>query len=182
MTALHAVLTDGGVSGQRVLIAGGAGAVGHYAIQFARLLGAAQILTTVSNESKETLARDAGATNVINYRAQNVCRAVLEATSGSGVDRVIEVDIAANAALDLDVIRHEGLWVVYGSGAREFSLPFFPLISKNVLVGKVGWRDWRIGGPSVRPCGMVLAKRGLLVARLPQGADALQARPVERAR
>ncbi|MDM0050564.1 NADPH:quinone reductase [Variovorax sp. J22R115] len=133
LTALHAVLSDGGVSGQRVLVAGGAGAVGHYAIQFARLLGAAQVLSTVSNESKEAVARNAGATEVINYRKANVAQAVLDATSGEGVDRVIEVDIAANAALDLEIIRHEGLWVVYGSGSREFSLPFFPLISKNVL-------------------------------------------------
>jgi NADPH2:quinone reductase len=40
LTALHAVLTDGAIAGQRVLVAGGAGAVGHYASQFARLLGA----------------------------------------------------------------------------------------------------------------------------------------------
>jgi NADPH:quinone reductase len=126
LTALHAVMTDGGVEGQRVLIAGGAGAVGHYAIQFARLLGASHVFATVSNEEKAALARDAGANTVINYRTQDVVRSVLDATSDAGIDRVIEVDIAANAAIDLEVIRRDGQLVVYGSGSQQFQLPFFP--------------------------------------------------------
>ena len=133
LTAAHAVLTDGGVAGQRVLVAGGAGAVGHYAVQFARLLGAHQVITTVSSAAKAELARAAGANVVIDYRNENVVERVREATSGAGVDRVIEVDIAANAAIDMEVVRPDGMWVVYGSGARQFSLPFFPMISRNIL-------------------------------------------------
>jgi NADPH:quinone reductase len=133
-TAAHAVLTDGGVAGQRVLVAGGAGAVGHYAVQFAHLLGARQIITTVSSPTKAELARMAGADVVIDYRTENVVERVREATAGAGVDRIIEVDIAANAAIDMEVIRPDRMWVVYGSGARQFSLPFFPMISRNILV------------------------------------------------
>lgn len=132
LTALHAVLTDGGVQGQRVLVAGGAGAVGHYAIQLARLLGARQIISTVSSAEKAELALAAGADVAVNYRTEAVAERVLAATQGEGVDRVIEVDIAANAALNLVVVRPNGLWVVYGSGAREVSLPFFPMIARNV--------------------------------------------------
>ena len=107
LTALHAVLTDGGVEGQRVLVAGGAGAVGHYAVQFARLLGARQILTTVSSTEKAALALAAGADVAINYRTENVVDRVLEETQDEGVDRVIEMDIAANAAIDMEVVpRH----------------------------------------------------------------------------
>lgn len=61
LTALHSVLMDGGVAGKTVLIAGGAGAVGHYAVQMASQLGAARVLTTVSTPEKEALARAAGA-------------------------------------------------------------------------------------------------------------------------
>src|SRR6185436_7660171 len=61
LTALHAVLTGGGVAGKRVLVAGGAGAVGHYAVQFAHKLGAAQVVATVSSEAKATAAVAAGA-------------------------------------------------------------------------------------------------------------------------
>lgn len=134
LTALHAVLTDGGVEGQRVLVAGGAGAVGHYAVQFSRLLGARQVITTVSSPAKAALARAAGADVVIDYRSEDVVQSVLDATDGAGVDRVIEVDIAANAAIDMKVVRPDGRWVVYGSGARQFTLPFFPMISRNIGV------------------------------------------------
>jgi NADPH:quinone reductase len=134
LTAAHAVLTDGGVAGQRILVAGGAGAVGHYAVQFAHLLGARQVITTVSSPAKAELARVAGADVVIDYRTENVVERVRESTDGAGIDRVIEVDIAANAAIDMEVVRPDGMWVVYGSGARQFSLPFFPMISRNILV------------------------------------------------
>jgi len=134
LTATHAVLTDGGVEGQSVLVAGGAGAVGHYAVQMARLLGARQVIATVSSPTKADLARAAGADVVIDYRRENVVDRIREATRGAGVDRVVEVDIAANAAIDMEVIRPNGIWVVYGSGARQFNLPFFPMISRNILV------------------------------------------------
>lgn len=134
LTALHAVLALGGVAGRSVLVAGGAGAVGHYAVQFAKLLGASQVITTVSSPAKAELARAAGADLVINYRLENVAQVVLETTQGRGVDRVIEVDIAANGALDLEVLREGGECLVYGSGALNFELPFTPLIGKNITL------------------------------------------------
>jgi NADPH2:quinone reductase len=132
MTALHAVLVDGGVEGKSVLVAGGAGAVGYYAVQFARLLGARQLLTTVSSAQKERLARDAGAETVIDYRQEDVRARVMEHTSGRGVDRVIEVDIAANGPLDSDIVGTGGDVVAYGSGQQELTVAFFPLILKHV--------------------------------------------------
>lgn len=134
MTAAHAVLTDGGVAGQRVLVAGGAGAVGHYAVQLAHLLGARQVIATVSSPAKAALARAAGADVVIDYRSDNVGDRVRAATKGAGVDRIIEVDIAANATIDVEVIRPDGMWVVYGSSARQVNLSFSPMISRNILV------------------------------------------------
>lgn len=135
MTALHALLARGGVAGQRVLVAGGAGAVGHYALQFCRLLGARQVLATVSSTEKAAIAHQAGADLAINYRTESVKDRVDEATHGQGVDRIIEVDIAANAALDLTLLRPGGDLMVYGSGKPGFELPFFPLIANNVSLG-----------------------------------------------
>lgn len=131
LTAYHAAAVDGGVTGKSVLVAGGAGAVGHYAIQCARLMGARQVIATVSGEAKARLALEAGADLVLNYRQGDVADRIREATGG-GVDRVIEVDIAANSALDLQVLKQGGDVVVYGSGAGEFTLPFFPLILQHV--------------------------------------------------
>lgn len=132
LTALHAVRTDGGVAGQSVLVAGGAGAVGHYAIQFARLLGARQVIATVSSPQKAQHAMAAGADACVDYRREDAVERVRELTDGRGVDRVIEVDIAANAALVPGLLAPGGLCVVYGSGAAEFTLPFFPLILRGI--------------------------------------------------
>jgi NADPH2:quinone reductase len=132
LTALHAVLMDGGVAGKTVLVAGGAGAVGHYAVQMASQLGAARVITSVSTESKAALAREAGADDVVLYKDEPLAQGVLALTGGRGVDRVIELDLAANAAANLELLKPGGECVVYGSGAPQVQLPFFPLIAKNL--------------------------------------------------
>lgn len=131
LTAWQAVAMEGGVQGQTVLVAGGAGAVGHYAIQMARLLGARHVISTVSNDAKAELARSAGAHQVLNYRRDDVVAACLAATGGVGVDRIVEVDAAANMALDQQVLRSGGRMAIYGSGAAEVPVQFFPAIVKN---------------------------------------------------
>jgi NADPH2:quinone reductase len=132
LTACHAVLMAGGVAGQRVLVAGGAGAVGFYAVQMARLAGAAQVIATVSSDAKAAIARDAGAHEVVDYRRENLVERVAALTGGRGIDRVIEVDIAANAAAGFAMLAPGGLTVVYGSGQPEASVPFVPGIMKNL--------------------------------------------------
>jgi len=132
LTALHAVRVGGGVTGKSVLVTGGAGAVGHYAIQMARLAGARRVLATVSSPDKAALARKAGADLAIDYRRDDVAARVLEATDGEGVDRVIEVDFGANVATSLASVKAEGEIVVYGSGKPEIAVPFFPALVKSV--------------------------------------------------
>jgi NADPH2:quinone reductase len=132
LTAHHAVSVDGGVAGKSVLVAGGAGAVGHYAIQVARRQGATQILSTVSGSLKAALAQAAGADIVLNYKTEDVDARVREATAGQGIDRIIEVDFGTNVELDLKLLKPDGDIVVYGSNALEISVPFVPMIVKNV--------------------------------------------------
>ncbi len=134
LTAWRAVQIDGGVAGQRVLVAGGAGAVGHYAIQMAKLLGAKQVIATVSSPGKAAHAKAAGADAVIDYRAGDVAARVKELTGGHGVDRVVEVDLAANGALLPQIVAKDGLCVCYGSGKAEAALPFFPMILSGAAV------------------------------------------------
>jgi NADPH:quinone reductase len=134
LTAHRAVTIDGSVEGQTVLVAGGAGAVGHYAIQFAKLLGAAQILSTVSSPEKAEHARTAGADAVINYRTEPVAERVLELTNGRGVDRVVEVDIAGNARILPRIVARDGLCVAYGSNAPEVTFEFGPMILSGAAV------------------------------------------------
>ena len=134
LTAMHAVLMDGGVAGRRVLVAGGAGAVGHYAVQLASRFGAAQVLSTVSSPAKARLALEAGADHVIDYRTEPVVERVRELTGGRGVDRVIELDVAVNGAMDLQLLRTGGELVAYGSSPKPLDLPFPVLLAKNIQV------------------------------------------------
>ena len=99
-----------------LLIAGGAGAVAHYAIQFAKARGAT-VITTVSSPEKAKLARDAGADHTIDYKTEDVGARVMALTKG-GVDAVIELDLTANAALLPRVLRPRGTLVVYGTGPQ----------------------------------------------------------------
>src|SRR5919106_1744519 len=96
-------LQPGALEGKFVLVAGGAGAVGHAAIQLARWAGAT-VITTVSGPAKAGLATAAGAHHVINYRDQDAAAAIAE-IAPDGVDLIVEVAIAANAALDMQVAK-----------------------------------------------------------------------------
>jgi NADPH2:quinone reductase len=134
LTAWHAIALGGGVAGKRVLVAGGAGAVGHYAVQLAKQGGARQVIATVSNSHKAALARAAGADVAVDYRQGDLASQVQALTSGAGVDRIVEVDFAANAAADFAMVAPGGDIVVYGSGQPEIAVPFVPAILKNVQV------------------------------------------------
>jgi len=122
MTAYHAVATAETDSASTVLISGGAGGVGHYAIQFAKARGAV-VITTVSSEEKAKLARQAGADHVIDYKREDVATAVMDLTDKAGVDAVIEMDLAANAKLYPGVLHPRSQVVVYGTGAMEAAIP-----------------------------------------------------------
>jgi NADPH2:quinone reductase len=132
LTAMHALLMDGGVAGKTVLVPGGAGAVGHYAIQIAGLLGAARVIATVSTPEKAAIARAAGADEVLLYKSEPVAKRVLQLTDGKGIDRVVEVDLGSNSAIDVEVLKANGDCVVYGSSSTPLELPFLPLITKNI--------------------------------------------------
>ena len=116
LTAWHAVDIAGTAKGMTLLIAGGAGAVAHYAIQFAKARGAT-VITTVSSPEKAKLAREAGADHTIDYKTEDVGARVMALTKG-GVDAVIELDLTANAALLPSVLRPHGTLVVYGTGPQ----------------------------------------------------------------
>ena len=132
LTAYRAVTVDGGVADKSVLVAGGAGAVGHYAVQLARIKGARQIIATVSGPEKATLAREAGADIVLNYKMDDLGSAIAEATNGRGVDRIVEVDLTANINTDIAALRPDGEVIVYGSSHSEIGVPFSPAIRKGV--------------------------------------------------
>ncbi len=134
LTALHGELTDGGVTGRTVLVTGGAGSVGHYAIQFARLLGAARILATISSEEKAAHALAAGADATINYKSEDVAERVAALTGGAGIDRVVDIDLSTTAPLLPAILAPGGLCAAYGSNGPAASMAFGPSIMKGIAV------------------------------------------------
>ena len=127
MTAFHAVATANVGQGTKVLVTGGAGGVGHYAIQFAKAHGAT-VFTTVSSEAKAALAKQAGADHTIDYKRENVGERIMALTGKAGVDAVIEMDLAANAGLYPGWLKSRGHVVVYGTGSPEASIPAQPML------------------------------------------------------
>ncbi|MEN9773798.1 MAG: hypothetical protein RL322_868 [Pseudomonadota bacterium] len=139
MTAHRCVFADGSVQGQIVLIQGGAGAVGYYAVQMARLGGAARVLTTVSRADQAALARSAGADTIIDRHAAPVPTQVAEVLGGSArVDRIIEVAFGANLADDLEMIAPRGVIAAYASDAvPQPQLPFWQMTQKDLTLRAV---------------------------------------------
>ena len=121
MTAYHAIALSHADKGATLLVAGGAGAVSQYAIQFAKAAGAT-VIATVSSDEKAKAARAAGADHTIDYKRENVGERVMAITAKRGVDAVIEMDLAANAKLLPSVLRPKGSVIVYGT-TPEAMLP-----------------------------------------------------------
>jgi NADPH2:quinone reductase len=122
MTASHAIDVAGAEPGMTIFVSGGAGSVGHYAVQFAKARGA-RVVTTVSSDAKAKLAREAGADDIINYRQENVGERVKALTAGQGADAMVELDFTANAGLIPGVLRPRGRVVIYGNSKPVAEVP-----------------------------------------------------------
>ncbi len=134
MTAHRCVFADGPVEGQTILVTGGAGRVGHYAIQWAKQAGAS-VIATASNPADENACTEVGAAAVVNHRESNWSNAVLEANGGRPVDRVVDVEFGANLPEVLKLIQTGGTITSYASMQNpEPTLPFFQMMYKDLTV------------------------------------------------
>jgi NADPH2:quinone reductase len=134
MTAWCSLFADGPITGQTVLVTGGAGAVGHYAVQLAKW-GGARVIATVSSPAKDVEARLAGADLVINYRTEDVAAKVREFTGDHGVDRVVDVDFGGNIATTLKIMAFNSTIAVYATnGNRTPVIPMRDLMEKCIAL------------------------------------------------
>ena len=128
MTAHRCVHADGPIAGRTVLVTGGAGRVGFYAIQWAKMAGA-KVIATASNERDERVCRDAGARHVINHREPGWGTRIKALNDGKPIDRVIDVEFGANLPEVLDCIRTGGVIATYSSTqVKEPQLPFLRMM------------------------------------------------------
>ncbi len=134
MTAHRCVFLAGPVQGRTLLVTGGAGAVGHYAVQLAAWAGAT-VIATVSSDAKAARAREGGAAHVIDYRREDVAARVLAMTGGAGVDHVVDVDFGGNIAATLASVRANGSIAIYATnGDRTPAVPVRTLMMKNIAL------------------------------------------------
>lgn len=161
-------LFPGALAGKVVLVAGGAGAVGHASIQLARWAGAT-VISTISSDEKAALAERAGAHHTVNYRTENAAE-VIQKIAPEGVDIVVEVSIVKNADLDAAVVGHRSVVSLYADdGGDTASLAVRPNMSKNtryqfVLLYTVGEEALQAAAEDVT--------EALIAGALPVGEEA----------
>jgi NADPH:quinone reductase len=131
MTAHHCLHADGPITNASVLVAGGAGAVGHFAIELA-CYGGARVATTVSTKEKASLAAAAGADLVVNYRDPKALDQLRD--FAASMDRIIEVNLAANLDLDLHLSGPGTTVVTYAATGEDPTLPIRACMTANVTL------------------------------------------------
>lgn len=140
LTAHRCLFADGPLTDRVVLIAGGAGAVGHFAIQLAKHAGA-HVVATVSTNEKARIAQEAGADVVVNYRTTDALTRI--ASQVGQVDRVVEVAPGANWQTDLALSTPDTVISVYAADDDATALPVLPCMRANATVRFV----WLYGVP-----------------------------------
>ncbi|MAB20199.1 MAG: NADPH:quinone reductase [Microbacterium sp.] len=161
-------LSPGSLEGRVVLVAGGAGAVGHAAIQLAVWAGA-EVIATVSSHEKAALARAAGAHHTVNYRDADAADQI-SALAPAGIDHIVEVSIAENAELDGQVIANHGSIAYYAdNGGEQATLPVRPTFAKNVRIQ--GLLLYTVGDDALRAAAEDITA-ALHDGALPVGEDA----------
>ena len=133
MTAHRCLFAGGPIDGKTVLVAGGAGAVGHYAIELAKRAGA-RVITTVSGPQKAELAAKAGADLVVNYREADAAGEIRAFTGDAGVDHVVEVALGTNLKLDLAVIGNGAQIACYAAEPADPALPVRACMTANLVL------------------------------------------------
>lgn len=130
VTAHRCLLGDGSVRGLPVLVSGGAGRVGAYAIQMAKRDGAFVIAT--ASAPKLDQLRALGAVVALDYRHPDLADQIKAATNGKGVSRIVETEFGANVAMAPKILAPGGTIATYASdSAAEPKFPFGPLMVLN---------------------------------------------------
>ena len=119
---------------ETLLVHGGAGGIGTFAIQLAHALGA-RVITTAGSQEKLDVCRSLGADVTINYREQDFVEEVAKATDGKGVDVILDNLGAKYLARNVEALATEGRLVVIGlMGGAKAELDLGVLLRKRGAV------------------------------------------------
>ncbi len=143
ITAHRAVHVAGPVDGRTVLVQGGAGAVGLCAVGLARHAGA-QVIATVRSERDELVVKQGGAHEIVRTDGISADQVVerLRSLAPQGMDHIVEVAFHANITTDEKVLAQGGSLATYATGDPAPSIPFWPLVFKNIRLFFLGSDDF----------------------------------------
>ena len=133
ITAHRLVFHGDPVRGRRVLVQGGAGAVGALAVRLA-VAGGAEVIATVRDAAQVEAVRAAGASHVLTTRGDELVVEVLAANEGRGVERIVDVAFAANVEVDTRLLAVGGTLASYATDAEQPKIPFWPLLFKDASI------------------------------------------------
>lgn len=134
MTAHRCVMADGPVLGKTILVTGGAGRVGHYAIQIAKFYGA-RVIATASSSAGKQACYEAGADLALDHPGEAMVDAIQLFTDNQGVDRVVEVEFGKNLPYLMQVIKTGGIIATYASMTNNHpEIPFYPMMYKDLTI------------------------------------------------
>ncbi len=137
LTAAYAVLEDGPVDGETLLIHGGGGTVARLAVQIAVDCGATVIATTGDMARADRIS-DAGAMTVLDYRAPDLVSAVRTAAGAAEISRIIDPECGVNIEANIDILAEKGTIVGFGSARQPvMELPFLKMMFKNITLSSI---------------------------------------------
>ena len=120
--------------GETLLVHGGAGGIGTFAIQLAHALGV-RVITTAGSQAKLEVCRSLGADVTIDYKEQDFVEEVKAATDGNGVDVILDNMGAKYLSRNVDALATEGRLVVIGmQGGTKAELDLGVLMRKRGAV------------------------------------------------
>jgi NADPH2:quinone reductase len=131
VTAAHCLLSGGAIAGKTILVSGGAGAVGRCAIELGNWLGA-HVIATASTPEKQQIAAAAGAAHVFDYRQPDVAATI--AAAAPKIDRIIEVALAVNLDLDLQISSPGTVVVSYATDSEDPVLPIRRCMTAGIIL------------------------------------------------
>ncbi|HET7314952.1 zinc-dependent alcohol dehydrogenase family protein [Salinisphaera sp.] len=146
--------------GDHMLIHGGAGGVGHIAIQIARAQGA-RVATTVSSANKAAIARRCGAHETIHYREEPVADYVERLTDGRGFDVVFDATGGSDIARSFEAARVNGQVATIVS---QYQADLTPMHSKSLTLHAIFMLTAMLNGVDPEHHAEILTKAGALVA------------------
>lgn len=133
LTAVHTVLGAGPVKGKTVLVSGGAGMVGHLAVQIAKASGAKVIATCSS--AKSAIPLGYGADAVLAYDDPDLSDRIIAANDGRLIDHAVELEFGLNARTLCDVMAPNSHIAAYGSARLPNpEIPFLEMMFKAITL------------------------------------------------